>query len=269
MDLPQLGESKAITVTVEDVNDVPVVSGGATPNFAEIEFDVDGGTLTDTDRTVATYAAADEDVGDTTVAWSLTGADANHFTIDGDGVLRFKNPSPGTSLKPADYENPRDAGSDNDYDIVVRATDANSLGPLTGTFAVTVTVTDVNETPAITSTGPAYATPSFAEIEWDADPMAVDLTVATYTARDEEDGTQPISWSLGGVGRRATSTSTTNTTNGEGCPQTSRTPPTSRIQKVRRRLTPRTASTTRWTTPTRSSSKPETPHRTPGTTPSP
>ena len=194
---PQLGESKAITVTVDDVNDVPVVSGGATPNFAEIEFDVDGGTLTDTDRTVATYAAADEDVGDTTVAWSLTGADANHFTIDGDGVLRFKNPSPNTSRKPADYENPRDAGSDNDYDIVVRATDANSLGPLTGTFAVTVTVTDVNETPAITSTGPTYATPSFAEIEWDADPMAVDLTVATYTARDEE--TETISWSLGGT----------------------------------------------------------------------
>ena len=192
-----LGDSKAITITVVDVNDVPVVTG-ATPDFPEIEFDVDGGTLTDTDLTVATYAAADEDVGDTTVDWSLTGADANHFTITMDGVLQFKNPRPSTDLKPADFENPAGpAGSDNDYDIVVNATDANSLGPLTGTFAVTVTVTNVNETPEITSTGPTYATPSFAEIEWDADPMAVDLTVATYTARDEE--TETISWSLGGT----------------------------------------------------------------------
>ena len=60
----------------------------------------------------------------------------------GTGVLRFKNPTPSTALKPADYENPVDAGSNNDYEIVVRATDANSLGALTGTFAVTVTVTN-------------------------------------------------------------------------------------------------------------------------------
>ena len=213
---PQAGVSKAIIITVVDVNDVPVVTG-ATPDFPEIEFDVDGMDLTDTDLTVATYAAADEDVGDTTVAWSLTGGDANHFTItadaDGDGVLRFKNPTPSTDLKPADYENPRDAGSGNDYVIVVRATDANSLGPLTGTFAVTVTVTNVNETPEITSTGPAYATPSFAEIEWDA--TSADLEVETYTARDEEDGTQPITWSLGGVDVGDFNI-TTNTTNGEG-----------------------------------------------------
>ena len=194
-----LGDSKAITITVVDVNDVPVVSWGATPDFAEIEFDVDGMDLDGMDLTVATYAAADEDVGDTTVAWSLTGADANHFTItvdaDGDGVLRFKNPTPSTAppLKPADYENPRDAGSGNDYVIVVRATDANSLGPLTGTFAVTVTVTPVNETPEVTGS----AAPSFVEIEWDADPMAVDLTVATYTARDEE--TETITWSRAGT----------------------------------------------------------------------
>ena len=175
---PQAGVSKAIIITVVDVNDVPVVTG-ATPDFPEIEFDVDGGTLTATHLTVATYAAADEDVGDTTVAWSLTGGDANHFTIttdaDGDGVLRFKNPTPSTALKPADYENPRDAGSNNGYDIVVRATDANSLGPLTGTFAVTVTVTNVNETPEITG---GSETPTFAEIEWDA--STADLEVETY-----------------------------------------------------------------------------------------
>ena len=100
-----------VTVTVNDLNETPVVSGNNSPHVPEIEFDVDGASLTRADLTVpGTYTFADED--DRDVRWGLSGADAEHFTItknaNGNGVLSFKNPSPNTSLKPADYDNPRD-----------------------------------------------------------------------------------------------------------------------------------------------------------------
>ena len=187
-----LTDTQSVVVTVEDVNETPVVSGDAGPRFAEIEFDVDDADLTAADYVIGTYAASDEENDD--IEWSVSGTDMAHFAIGPTtGVLSF-------NIRP-DFENPVDMDSHSTYEIVVEALDNNSqggkTGVKTGTFAVTVRVTNVNETPAITSTGPVYATPSFAEIEWDADPMAVDLTVATYTARDEE--TETISWSLGGT----------------------------------------------------------------------
>ena len=107
--------------------------------------------------------------------------------------------------------------SDNVYEVVVEAMDDNSTsgsgGTKTGTYAVAVTVTNVDETPEITSTSTAHEAPSFEEIEWDA--ATVDLDVQTYTARDEEDGTQPITWSLGGVDGGDFNIMT-NATNGEG-----------------------------------------------------
>ena len=109
--------------------------------------------------------------------------------------------------------------SDNVYEVVVEAMDDNSTsgsgGTKTGTYAVAVTVTNVDETPVITSRSTAHEAPSFEEIEWDADPNLVVLDVQTYAARDEEDGIVSITWLLGGddVGDF---TITTNTTTGEG-----------------------------------------------------
>ena len=61
-----------------------------------------------------------------------------------------------------------------------------------GTYAVTVTVINVDETPEITA---GSNSPSFAEIEYDATSPV--LTVETYTARDEEN--ESIEWSLDGT----------------------------------------------------------------------
>ena len=195
------GESATlpVTVTVNDLNETPVVSGNNSPHFPEIEFDVDGASLTTANLTVpGTYTFADEDDGDDDVRWGLSGADAEHFTItknaNGNGVLSFKNPNPDTSLKPADYENPVDMGSNNVYRVVITADDRQNESNSVGTFTVDVTVTPVDETPEITTTGATHATPSFAEIEYDA--TTADLTVADYDARDEERET--ITWSLGG-----------------------------------------------------------------------
>ena len=187
-----------VTVTVNDLNETPVVSGNNSPHFPEIEFDVDGASLTRANLTVpGTYTFADED--DRDVRWGLmSGADAEHFTIrknaNGNGVLSFKNPNPDTSLKPADFENPDDMGSNNVYRVVITADDRQNESNSVGTFTVDVTVTPVDETPEITTTGPTHATPSFAEIEYDAE--TADLTVADYDARDEERET--ITWGLGG-----------------------------------------------------------------------
>ena len=84
----------------------------------------------------------------------------------------------------------------NIYEIKVTAFDGLDAVVGVGEYTVTVTVTNVDETPEITTTGPTHATPSFAEIEYDA--MTADLTVADYAARDEEDN-QNITWSLGGA----------------------------------------------------------------------
>ena len=197
-DAGRLSATLPVTVTVNDLNETPVVSGNNSPDFPEIEFDVDGASLTKANLTVpGAYTFYDDDRDD--VTWGLSGADAKHFTItkdaNGNGVLTFKNPSPTTSLKPADFENPVDGSTppDNMYEIIVKATDA-SPQQNTREFPVTVTVTNVDETPEITTTGATHATPSFAEIEYDA--TTADLTVADYDARDEEG--EAITWSHSG-----------------------------------------------------------------------
>ena len=162
-----LSVEESVTVTVTDVNETPVVSGDAGPNFAEIEYDDDGSTLTTTHLTVpGTYTFTDEDDDD--VTWTLSGNDANHFEItqnmDGSSFIAFKNPTPSTTDKPADFENPVDTGPNNTYVFVVEATDDNTtVAPhnLKGTF--NVTVTNVDETPEITA---GSNSPSFVEIEY-------------------------------------------------------------------------------------------------------
>ena len=98
--------------------------------------------------------------------------------------------------------------SGNDYVIVVEANDGE--GGI-GTFNVTVTVTNVDETPEITSKNPAH---TFPEIEYDYVHVAADLNVATFTARDEEDGTGII-WTVSGTDG-GHFTISTGLTSGEG-----------------------------------------------------
>jgi VCBS repeat-containing protein len=142
-----------IAITVTDANEVPSFTSSATPTVAE------NGT------TVVTVTTTDPE-GDT-IAYSITGgADAALFSINGStGALTF-NAAP-------NYEAPADAGANNVYEVVVTADD----GPNAPTQTITVTVTDVNEGPAITSGNTA----SFNE---DATG-----TVLTVTATDPEGDT--------------------------------------------------------------------------------
>ncbi|UPK26632.1 beta strand repeat-containing protein [Bradyrhizobium sp. 195] len=92
---------------------------------------------------VTTVVATDPDVGQT-VSYSVTGgADADKFTINAaTGALAFVNPP--------DFEAPSDAGTNNIYEVTVRASDGNGG---TDTQAIAVTVTNQNEVPTITSNG--------------------------------------------------------------------------------------------------------------------
>ena len=188
----QLEATVSVVVNVRDVNETPVVSGDNSPDFAEIEYDVLDADLTAANYVIATYSATDDDNSDNanlqTVTWEVSGDDAAHFTINSaTGVLSF-------SIRP-DFENADDMGSNNTYEIVVEADDGQGESNSVGMFTVTVTVTNVDETPEITTTAASHTAPSFVEIEYDA--TMENLAVAEYEARDEEE--QTIAWSRTGT----------------------------------------------------------------------
>ena len=149
-----------VTVTVTNVNEPPRISGDANPSYDE-----------GSDHAIDQYLATDPDAN-TTITWTLSGPDANKFTIR-NGELKFRT-SP-------DYENPTDSGGDRIYQVTVEASD----GTNTATLDVTVTVTNVSETSRISGD----ANPSYEENRTDA--------VASYTAPDL-DTTTTIRWSLSG-----------------------------------------------------------------------
>ena len=134
-----LNTTQAIAVTVSDVNEPPA---GAAPVFAlpstfsvaENSTAVGNVVATDADNQPLTYSL-------------VTGGDAARFTIDAaTGALAFA-PAP-------DFEAPADVGANNVYNVTVQASD----GTLNTTQAVTVTVTDVNETP--TGAAPVFTSPA-------------------------------------------------------------------------------------------------------------
>ena len=181
----RLQDTQGVAITVQDVNETPVISGDNSPDFEEIEFDAASAVLT-----IGAYSATDDE-GDS-VTWAVSGTDAGHFSINSmTGELSF-------SIRP-DFENPANTASNNIYDIVLEAEDDNAqggkTGVKTGTYAVTVTVTNVDETPEITTTAASHTAPSFMEIEYDA--TTPDLVVADYDGRDEEG--QTITWSRTGT----------------------------------------------------------------------
>lgn len=118
---------QTITVTVQDVNDAPVITsngGGATASISLVE-----------NTTVATTVTA-SDADSNTITYSLTGgADQAKFAINATtGALTF--------VAAPSFATPTDAGANNVYDVQVTATD-NGTGNLTDvqTIAVTITAT--------------------------------------------------------------------------------------------------------------------------------
>ena len=158
-----------VTVTVEDVNEPPTVSGDDILSLPE---------NTATTRVLDRYTATDPERGQ--ISWSLSGADADDFQVDQSGNLTFSSAP--------DFELPNDSGGDNEYLVTVVATDDGSPAQ-GGGFDVTVEITDVDEPPAIAG-GAIFD--NYLENGASA--------VETYTASDPE-GDTSITWSLAGPDR--------------------------------------------------------------------
>ena len=118
-----------VNISVLDVNDKPVITGGEPHGYPE------NGT-----EPVATFSAMDQD-GDP-IEWTLAGDDAGDFAISDDGVLTFK--------KTPDFEGPVDDNLNNVYKVTVQA----SSDGQTATEALEVTVTDEDEPGKVTLTKP-------------------------------------------------------------------------------------------------------------------
>ena len=155
-----------VTVTVRAVNEGPEVTSGSSSFIIDENQDLPN----------AVYAGFDPE-GGTVTRWTVGGRDGGGFTISQQGVLTFR------SLP--DYERPADSGGDNIYELQVRPYD----GRYYGSFDVTVTVNDVNEPPAITTTGSSATMLRQNE--------NATSRLYTYRATDPE-GADTVAWSVGG-----------------------------------------------------------------------
>ena len=141
--------STDVTVRVTNVDELGTLTGDASISYMENRMDA-----------VGTYSARDA------VTWSLEGDDAGDFSING-GELTFRS-SP-------DFENPADSGTDNMYEVTVKAAAGGEMEMM----AVTVTVTNVDEDGAVTlsSTRPVVGTAITASL---SDPDIEDTASATW-----------------------------------------------------------------------------------------
>jgi hypothetical protein len=164
-----LNSNRALsTIQVFAVNSPPVISSdgaGATASVNAAE-----------NQNIATTVVASDPEGDT-LTYSITGgADAGLFSIDpNSGVLTF-------NIAP-DFEAPTDNNADGIYEVTVNVSDGNGANDAQ---VISVTVTDTNDAPTITSGGPIKIL-SAAENQ-----VAVD----TVTATDEDGDT--LTYSIAG-----------------------------------------------------------------------
>ena len=157
-----------VTVTVSNQNEHdPIIRSGSRTSFSYRE---------ESTSTLYTYRATDQDKDDV-ITWTMAGTDGYLFEFDDRNALTFR--------EQPDYEDPRDAGRDNEYELAVVATDS---GGRSHRLDVTVAVTAVDEGPEINGT----TTYTVAEGQ--------ELTGATFTARDPEDPTIDVTnWRTSGT----------------------------------------------------------------------
>ena len=126
-------DEQTITIDVTDLNDTtPIFTSGTTATIAE-------GTAFSTTTAVYT-ATATPDVDGDTIVWSLSGTDAGLFNIDSTGKVTFA-----TATTP-DYES-----GPTSYRFDVTATVGTGSTAQTATQTVTLSVTNLNEAPIIST----------------------------------------------------------------------------------------------------------------------
>jgi Ca2+-binding RTX toxin-like protein len=123
-----LSDTQAIAVTVQDVNEAPVITSDGAGATAAV-------SVVENTNAVTTVTAVDPDSGTTLTYSIIGGADADKFSINATtGALSF--------ISPPNFELPTDAGTNNVYDVIIRASD----GELHSDQALAVSVTNEGPT---------------------------------------------------------------------------------------------------------------------------
>ena len=127
-------DTATVTARVPPPNAAPSFTSAATFNAEENQTEA------------GTVRASDDDVDDSVTYAIQDGADAAQFTIvASSGVLTF--------VSAPNYEDAADADTDNNYEVVVRATGGTGAREMTADQTITVTVTDVaSEAPGAPAT---------------------------------------------------------------------------------------------------------------------
>ena len=120
-----LGNPATVTIVDDEV-----------PNFPPVITTTSPISVKENQTAVATLEATDPE-DDPVIEWSITGgADRALFSLTNGGVLTF--------VTAPNYENPKDSGKDNGYEVIATASDGtNNSTPKT----ITVNVTNVDEPP--------------------------------------------------------------------------------------------------------------------------
>ena len=160
LDDAQIGETRTITITDdgEATNAAPQFTSAASFSVNENQ------------TAVGTVEATDADVQDE-VSYALSGgADLAQFQIDAmSGELSFRTAP--------DYENPADAGGNNDYEVTVTATGGTGDRALTAEQTITVTVNDV-DVDDVDEALPAVSIAVVADVVDEGDPAQFTLTLS-------------------------------------------------------------------------------------------
>ncbi|AMV27035.1 Cadherin domain protein [Gemmata sp. SH-PL17] len=159
-----LTATKNVSITVTGVSEfAPVITSNGGGTIAAIN-------AAENQTAVTTVSSTDADVGTGSArTYSISGPDAAKFAINATtGVLTF--------LAAPNFESPTDVGGNNVYDVTVTVSD----GTLTDVQDLSITVTDANDAPVISSNGGGEtAAVSAAENQ---------TAVTTVTATDEDAG---------------------------------------------------------------------------------
>ena len=167
------GNDETLTSAATDAVAAPVfIAGASDPSYAEHGTDI-----------VAAYTASDP--GNEGIEWSISGTDADEFSINSSGELSFN--------EPPDFENRADADRNNAYVLTLKAT----AGDQSDSLEVTVTVTNGNDPPSfIENRSPREFTleENQSNAKWWGGRLAQELGI--YKATDRQDDW--VWWTIGG-----------------------------------------------------------------------
>ena len=167
--------SQSLSITVVNVNEAPT--------FASTSINLS--TAENNSSFTHIVAAAEDNDSDQALSYQLAGDDAADFNFDPDTRSLTFQQTP-------DYESPADQGANNTYQIDIIASD----GDLEATQAITITVTNVEESPYFHSSADHVEITEDPATEGTASPVLA-LSIQAADAEDDSAGTS-LSFTISG-----------------------------------------------------------------------